>query len=136
MCPPPIPEPPLEALAMTAEFSIVRFPTVELQRTPELPPIPHPEDELLAVTVEFEISISPTVDVPNSIRPPPIPEPCVDLAVTVEFPITIRPTLESIATAVEELKPDPIPDPPFAPAELFAITNEFKISKPEIREDP
>jgi hypothetical protein len=55
---------------------------------------------------------------------------------TVEFPITIDPTLEDITLSALELQPDPSPDPPFDVAELLAVTNEFKISKPAIVEYP
>jgi hypothetical protein len=56
--------------------------------------------------------------------------------VTVEFSITIEPRLEVILVVVLKLEPDPIPDPPTAPAMLFAVTNEFRISIPEIVDDP
>jgi hypothetical protein len=56
--------------------------------------------------------------------------------VTVEFAITIDPTLDSITIVSEELEPEPMPEPPVDDAELFAVTNEFKISKPATVEDP
>jgi hypothetical protein len=115
---------------------ITILPNVELQVPPELSPIPLPDDELNAVTIEFEIAILSIVDSPYAKYPPPIPDPKLELAVIVEFPITIRPILEDVCFFASELQPDPIPDPPFDVAELLAVTNEFKISHPEMIEYP
>jgi hypothetical protein len=54
----------------------------------------------------------------------------------VEFSITIDSILESITSVIDELEPDPIPDPHLVIDELLAVTNEFKISKLVIVEYP
>jgi hypothetical protein len=132
----PEPCPGYQTLARTVEPRISTSPTVELHVVPQLPPIPHPYDPLDPATLELNITISPTVEFPKAIKPPPIPEPYEEVASTVESPIIIEPILEPIGPVGEELDPDPIPDPPFSVDELFAMTKEFRSSKPAIIEYP
>jgi hypothetical protein len=82
----------------------------------------------MASIAEPVIVIFPIVESPKAMEPPPIPEPDDEIAITVELKIAIHSTLDSRNVVVDELDPDPIPDPPFEAAELFAMTNEFIIS--------
>jgi hypothetical protein len=95
-------------------------------------------EKLVALIVELVIVMSPIVESPEATQPPPIPDPNDERAVTLEFSIIINPILDTafVPVVVIELDPEPIPDPHLVVAELIAVTNEFKISKPAIVQDP